>query len=436
MREDLVTLLRDEYDIPMELIVLAEEAESALVDAFVRIDEIADYNHTRLLKAFHRAGITDFHLNGSTGYGYGDTGREALEHVFADYFGCEAAVVRSQIMSGTHALALGFYGLLRPGDELISAAGPPYDTLAKIIGINASHDEAEDEGSLLQAGVTYKEIPLSGTQEIIDLDKLISTISANTKMVFLQRSQGYHWRPALAIDELKRVIAAVKKAKRDVICLVDNCYCEMTQTVEPGAIGADLVIGSLIKNPGGTLAPCGGYIVGKKAYVQACGARLLAPGLRMDMGASLGFSRQAFQGLFQAPHTVGQSLKGAMLASVVFSRLGYEVMPDVAQNGPAYDRVDIVQAVRLGSHEKLIAFCQAIQQACPLDSMYRPEPSMLPGYDHEVIMAGGGFIQGSSSELSADGPLRPPYIAYLQGGFSLAQIRLGVLLAAKAVGLP
>ena len=345
--------------------------------------------------------------------------------MYAGYFGGEAALVRSQILSGTHALALGLYGNLRPGDELISAAGQPYDTLLKVIGL---HGEA---GSLRDMDVTYKEIPLRGDCDgpAVDLPRLLDSIGDRTKLVFLQRSKGYQWRSSIGAAELKKILKALKGRKKDLICLVDNCYCEMVGTEEPGESGADLVVGSLIKNPGGTLAPSGGYIVGKKPYVESCARRLSAPGLGADMGASLGFNRPAFQGLFQAPQTVSQALKGAVLAAAFFHGLGYEVLP---HEGGA-TRADVVQAIRLDDEDKLIRFCQAIQRACPLDSVYLPEPALLPGYDHPVIMAGGGFIQGSSSELSADGPLRPPYVAYLQGGFSLAQIRLGLLLAAKAL---
>ena len=527
--------MQEVYQIPEKLIHVMEEADAALQEAYGQIEQRAALNQLRLLHIFQRQGVTDFHLHGSTGYGYGDVGREVLEAVFAAYFGGEAALVRSQIMSGTHALALGFFGVLRPGDELISAAGPPYDTLQKVIGL---HGEAD---ALVDMGVSYREIALAESRGdgdeagVVDLPRLLGAIGDKTKMVFLQRSKGYHWRPSLGIDELAKVIAGVKKRKSDVVCLVDNCYCEMVETQEPGEVGADLTIGSLIKNPGGTLSPCGGYVVGKKHLVEACGRRLSAPGLSADMGASLGFNRLAFQGLFQAPQTVGQSLKGAVLAAEFFSRLGYAVLPPArgkasgaapeaggfapeageavpgtsgaapapeaggfapeagetvpgtggaasegsgptpeaakptteageavpgtsgsvsGGGGPAPEaggptseaggptaahtwafpgRADIVQAIKLGDVGKLIRFCQAIQRACPLDSAFVPEPAMLPGYSHPVIMAGGSFIQGASSELSADGPMRPPYIAYLQGGFSLAQIKLGLLLAAKAI---
>ncbi|MCL2121134.1 MAG: methionine gamma-lyase family protein [Clostridiales bacterium] len=425
--------LQEVYRIPPAYIALLDEAEYELREAFASVDERADYNQLRLLHCFQRNGVTDFHLNGSTGYGYGDTGREALEAVFAAYFCGEQALVRNQIVSGTHALALGLYGNLKSGDALISAAGQPYDTLQSIIGL---HGEAD---SLLASGVTYREIPLKeeGAEGIIDLPRLLDAVNEKTKLILLQRSKGYQWRPSLSLQELENVISALKAKKGDLLCLVDNCYCEMTETREPGDAGADLTIGSLIKNPGGTLAPCGGYIVGTRSCVEACVRRLYAPGLRSDMGATLEFNRLAFQGLSQAPQTVGQSMKGAMLAGAFFHRLGYAVMPPAVQTGSDEtilgNRADIVQAVRLEEEAKLIRFCQGIQQACPVNAAFLPEPDRLPGYDCPIVMAGGGFIQGSSSELSADGPLRPPYIAYLQGGFSLAQIRLGLLLAAKAL---
>ncbi len=438
--KELRIFLQQTYQVPEHLILKLEEAEASLQEEFASIENRVYYNQARLLHIFQKNGITDFHLNGSTGYGYGDVGRDALEAVFAEYFGGETALVRSQILSGTHALALGLYGNLRPGQELISAAGKPYDTLLKVIGLGGETD------SLLDQGVTYKEIPLRNETAdqpaclkdspdaggVIDLPRLLEAINEKTRVILLQRSKGYQWRSSITIGELKEVIEAIKAKKADVICLVDNCYCEMVETEEPGQVGADLVIGSLIKNPGGTLAPAGGYLAGKKACVEAAGRRLSAPGLGKDLGASLGFNRLAFQGFFQAPQTVGQSLKGALLAAALFQKLGYEVLPAAIDSSPS-QRADIVQAIKLEDSHKLVRFCQAIQQACPLDSTFLPEPDLLPGYDHPVVMAGGGFIQGSSSELSADGPLRPPYIAYLQGGFSLAQIRLGLLLAAKTL---
>jgi cystathionine beta-lyase family protein involved in aluminum resistance len=428
---DLRGLLDWAWGIPPALTASLEAAEEAARLEFPSIESRAAFNQLRLLHIFQQAGVTDFHLNGSTGYGYGDLGREALEAVFAAYFGGEAALVRAQIISGTHALALGLFASLRPGDELISAAGAPYDTLLKVIGLHGEPD------SLLENGVIYNEMPPpSDAQDwALDLPRLVGAVGERTKVVFFQRSKGYQWRPSITMTELKEAIAGVKAKKPGVVCIVDNCYCEMADTEEPGSAGADLVIGSLTKNPGGTLAPMGGYIVGKKSLIEACARRLYAPGLSPDMGASLGFTRLAFQGFFQAPHVVGEALKGAVLAAEFFGRQGYDVLPDrerTAAGHPA-PRPDIVQAVKLGDEGKLIRFCQAIQRACPLDAAFSPEPAMLPGYAHPVIMAGGSFVQGASSELSADGPLRPPYAAYIQGGFSLAQIRLGLLLAAKAL---
>ena len=430
-------LLTDTYRIPSELIDLLELAEGDLSHAFAEIDKIAERNQLRLLSLYQKRGVTDYHLNGSTGYGYNDPGREALEDIYAEYFGCAKALVRSQIVSGTHALAIGLFACLRPGDRLISAVGTPYDTLLPVIGAG---DEDPLPDSLAGMGVLYEEIPLRAnecSESLIDTRALLAAIDNKTKLVLFQRSKGYSWRPALTNAGLKIAIRAVKSLKPDAICLVDNCYCEMTDISEPGEVGADLVIGSLIKNPGGTLAPCGGYIAGNEKLIEACVGRLLAPGLRPDMGASLGFQRLAFQGLFQAPSVVGQSLKGARLAAEFFHRLGYPVMPQAVTSGKSDERSgaggDIVQAIRLGAADKLKRFCGAIQMACPVDSSFAPEPSILPGYSHEIIMAGGGFVQGSSSELSADGPMRAPYIAYLQGGFSLSQIKLGLLLAAKAL---
>ncbi|MDR1194216.1 MAG: methionine gamma-lyase family protein [Peptococcaceae bacterium] len=414
-------LLEKEYQIPRTLLDTMAAAESGLEQMFARAEAVAAHNQLRLLRIFQRRGATDFHLQGSTGYGYGDKGRALLEEIFAEFFGGEAALARGQIISGTHALSLGLYGNLRPGDELISAAGRPYDTLLKIIGRRGEAD------TLLDQGIGYREIPLAGDGHI-DLPRLLAAVGPHTRMALLQRSKGYDWRPAVSLAELAVVIAALRQKKPDLICLVDNCYCEMVEPLEPGHVGADLTIGSLIKNPGGTLAPSGGYLVGRAAYVAAAARRLTAPGLGSDMGASLGFNRLAYQGLFQAPQTVCQSVKGGVLAAAFFRRLGYDTLPDAGDERP-----DTVQAIKLGEAKKLIAFCQAVQKACPLDAAFAPEPDLLPGYDYPVIMAGGGFVQGASSELSADGPMRPPYIAYFQGGISLAQTRLALLLAAMAL---
>jgi cystathionine beta-lyase family protein involved in aluminum resistance len=417
----LQSIYQDKYSISEHLIELLEEAEIACESRFRQFDRQAEFQQIKLLKLFQDNQITDFHLHGSTGYGYGDVGRDALESIFAGFFGGEAALVRSQIVSGTHALALGLLGNLRHGQEMISAIGRPYDTMLKVIGLHG------EKGSLIDSGIAYREVDLT-PQGHIDLEALKRTLSPKTGLVLFQRSKGYQWRPSTTIDELTRAIRTVKEYDPDIICMVDNCYCEMIESLEPGEVGADLVAGSLIKNPGGGLARCGGYLAGKKEYISAAARRLTAPGLGQDIGASLEFNRTAYQGFFQAPLIVAQAVKGAELAAEFFTRLGYEVLPE-----PNLPRVDIVQAICLNHADKLISFCQGIQKACPLDSMFVPEPAMLPGYDHPVIMAGGTFIQGSSIELSADGPLREPYIAYMQGGLSLAQIKLGILLAAREI---
>jgi len=411
------------YEIPEEYIKLLDKAEAACQEQMKVLDQIAEFNQIKVLKAFQKHQITDFHLNGSTGYGYGDVGREALENIYADLFGGEAALVRTQIVSGTHALALALLGNLKPGQELISAVGRPYDTLLKVIGLK------NEPGSLIDNGVLYKEIDLTPEGKI-DVAALLKAITPKTTMILFQRSKGYQWRPSVAINELAQAIKEVKEKHPEVICMVDNCYCEFIETKEPGEVGADLVVGSLIKNPGGSLAQSGGYLVGKKKYIEPAACRLMAPGLGLNMGASQSFNRLTYQGLFQAPVIANQAVKGAVLAAEFFSKLGYEVLP-----GSSEQRCDIVQAIRLNSPEALIAFCRGIQKACPLDAMYAPEPAMLPGYDYPVIMAGGTFVQGSSIELSADGPIREPFIAYLQGGIALAQVKLGILLAAKEVSI-
>lgn len=415
------SIYQDKYSISKHLIELLEEAEIACESRFRQFDRQAEFQQIKLLKLFQDHQITDFHLHGSTGYGYGDVGRDALESIFAGFFGGEAALVRSQIVSGTHALALGLLGNLKPGQEMISAIGRPYDTMLKVIGLHG------EEGSLIDSGITYREVDLTPRGNI-DLEALRRALSSKTSLVLFQRSKGYQWRPSTTIEELTRAIRTVKEYDPNIICMVDNCYCEMIESLAPGEVGADLVAGSLIKNPGGGLARCGGYLAGKKEYISAAARRLTAPGLGQDIGASLEFNRTAYQGFFQAPLIVAQAVKGAEMAAEFFARMGYKVLPE-----PNLPRVDIVQAICLKQADKLVSFCQGIQKACPLDSMFVPEPAMLPGYDHPVIMAGGTFIQGSSIELSADGPLREPYIVYMQGGLSLAQIKLGILLAAQEI---
>lgn len=396
-----------------------EEISRACLPIFAEISATAETNQLKIIRAFQKNQVADFHLNGSTGYGYGDEGRDNLERVYADVFRTEKALVRAQIVSGTHAIAIALFGNLKAGDELIAATGQPYDTMLKVIGIHG------EEGSLIQNGVTYKEIPLTAKNKI-DLERIMSSITPQTKMVTFQRSKGYSWRPSFGIKELAEAVQTVKKQFPQVICMVDNCYGEFVEEKEPTEIGADIIAGSLIKNPGGGLALTGGYLAGKAALIDKAAIRLTAPGIGLDVGSSLNFGRFAYQGLFMAPFIVGESLKGAILAAKFFQTLGYEVLP--ADNEK---RADIIQAIKLGSRELMIAFCRGIQRACPLDAHVSPEPALLPGYTDEVIMAGGTFIQGSSIELSADGPIRPPYIIFLQGGLTLGHIKTGLLLAAE-----
>jgi len=401
---------------------LAEEVVKEVQAVYHIIDKKALSNHAKVLEAFCRARISDFHLKGSTGYGYGDRGREALEEVYAVVFRAEAALVRSQIVSGTHAIALCLYGVLRPGDELLAVQGEPYDTLGEMIGLRGN-----TPGSLKELGVVYKQVePLEGGG--INYAAIGQAISDRIKMVMLQRSRGYHWRSTPGIAGLREVISYIKKMKPDVVVFVDNCYGEFVEDEEPVEAGADLVAGSLIKNPGGGLAPTGGYVVGKSEYVEMASHRWSAPGIGAEVGPSADYQRLLFQGLFLAPHIVAEALKGAVFAARFFERLGFDVLP-----GYAEERSDLVQAIRLGAPEKMIAFCRGIQQYSPVDSHVLPEANAMPGYGEPVIMAAGTFVQGASLELSADGPLRPPYAVYLQGGLSKEYVRLAALSAAREV---
>jgi cystathionine beta-lyase family protein involved in aluminum resistance len=411
--------LETEYGLPRDLIEKLNGAAEVCIPWFRRADAMSEANQIKVLRAFQRRHIGEIHLHGTTGYGYGDIGREALEGLFADIMGTEQALVRTQIVSGTHALAIGILGHLTAGGELIYATGRPYDTMLKIIGLHGEH------GSLIHQGSVYREIPLTASGDM-DKDRLMEAISAKTQMVVFQRSKGYQWRPSYTLDLIGPIIQEVKRTFPHVVCLVDNCYGEFVEGLEPGAWGADLVAGSLIKNPGGTLALNGGYLAGKRDLIEKCAIRLTAPGVGMDVGASLSFNRWAFHGLFIAPLIVAQAVKGAILAARFFSDLGYPVLPR-----PDEPRGDIIQAVRLGTPEALKAFCLGIQRAGPLNSNVTPIPDLLPGYEDEVIMAGGAFIQGSSIELSADGPMRPPYDVFLQGGVGLGQIKTGLALAAS-----
>lgn len=401
---------------------LIAEAEAMCAPRFAEIDGIERVCFERVLRAMQQERIGAQHFAPTTGYGYGDIGRDALQRVMARALGCERALVRPQIVSGTHALALGLFGLLRPGDRLLSAAGKPYDTLEKVIGIGEAAD-----GSLADYGVRYDQAELreDGT---VDIPAIARAVRKETRVVLVQRSRGYAWRPSLTLPDIKDIADTVHSANRDAIVLVDNCYGEFTCEAEPSSAGADVLIGSLIKNPGGGLAPTGGYIAGHSALIEKIAARLTSPGIGDEVGSYAASYQPFYQGLFMAPHAVAQALKGATLLACTFERAGFSVAP--THGAP---RSDIIQAIRLDTENRLIAFCQAVQKASPIDSFALPEPWDMPGYAHQVIMAAGTFVSGASIELSADAPMRAPYIAYWQGGLTYAHARLAVGEALAAV---
>ncbi|MEY8337306.1 methionine gamma-lyase family protein [Lachnospiraceae bacterium 62-35] len=399
------------------VLALAGEVEQALEGRFQAIDETAEYNQLKVIEAMQKNRVSDIHFAATTGYGYNDLGRDTLEAVYADTFHGESALVRPQLMSGTHALHVALSGNLRPGDELFSPVGKPYDTLEEVIGIR------ESAGSLKEYGITYRQADLLSDGSF-DYEGIRACINENTKLATIQRSRGYASRPTLSVEKIGELIAFIKKIKPDMICMVDNCYGEFVEQIEPSDVGADMIVGSLIKNPGGGLAPTGGYIVGKRDCVDRAAFRLSAPGLGKEVGASLGLNQQLFQGFFLAPTVVSNALKGAIFAANIYERLGFSVLPNGSES-----RHDIIQAVTLGSQEAVIAFCQGIQAAAPVDSYVSPEPWDMPGYDAPVIMAAGAFVQGSSIELSADGPIKPPYAVYFQGGLTWYHAKLGILMS-------
>lgn len=400
--------------IELKKIVIDESAEN-----FYRIEEISEQNTLKVLNAMRRLKISDAHFKTSTGYAYGDIGREKLDELFAEIFKSEAALVRTQFVSGTHALATSLFGILRPNDELVSLTGAPYDTLQTVIG----HTHAA-KGSLKEFGVDYRELPMIDGK--IDLKSIKNFITSKTKLALIQRSRGYSMREPLTTAEIEKICAEVKKINKNCVMFVDNCYGEFVETREPVEVGADLIAGSLIKNIGGGLAPTGGYIVGKRDLVELSSYRLTAPGIGDELGASLGTPRLLYQGLFFAPHVTAQALKSAIFAAGIFSKLGYKVNPL-----PKDVRGDIIQAIELGTAEKLIKFCRAIQKYSPVDSFATPEAWDMPGYEDQVIMAAGTFVQGASIELSADAPLRKPYAVYLQGGLTFEHAVIGILGAAQ-----
>ena len=391
--------------------------EKSLRDRFDEVDSNAEYNQLKVVNAMQQHQVSEACLLGTTGYGYNDLGRDTLEAVYAATFHTEDALVRPQITCGTHALNVALAANLRPGDELMSPVGKPYDTMDEIIGIRPS------KGSLAEYGITYAQADLKPDGSF-DYDAIKAAINERTKLVTIQRSKGYAQRPTLSVERIGELIAFIKSIKSDVICMVDNCYGEFVQTIEPSDVGADLIVGSLIKNPGGGLAPCGGYIAGKKEYVEQAAYRLTSPGLGKEVGATLGVNQSFFQGLFMAPVVTAGALKGAIFAANLYERLGFKVIPNGSE-----PRFDIIQAIELGSAEGLIAFCKGIQAAAPVDSYVTPEPWDMPGYDSEVIMAAGAFVQGSSIELSADGPLREPYSVFFQGGLTWYHAKLGIMMS-------
>ena len=398
-----------------EVEALGEEVLRGLQERFAQIDMVAEYNQAKVLRAMQEHRVSAECLSGSTGYGYNDQGREVLEAIYASCFHTEAALVRPQITCGTHALAIALSANLLPGEELLSPVGKPYDTLEKVIGIRQS------PCSLAEYGVSYRQVDLLPDGGF-DYEAIRKAIHAKTKLVTIQRSKGYQLRPTLSVARIGELIAFVKSIKPDVICMVDNCYGEFVEPIEPSDVGADMIVGSLIKNPGGGLAPIGGYICGTKACIDRCAYRLSAPGLGQEVGASLDVMRALYQGFFLAPTVSAGALKGAVFAANLYERLGFSVFPNGTES-----RHDIIQAVELGTPERLIAFSEGIQAAAPVDSYVRPEPYAMPGYPCDVIMAAGAFIQGSSIELSADGPLRAPYSVYFQGGLTWYHAKVGIL---------
>lgn len=409
------------FDLDEKLVQLGRQAETRCQEAFSRIEETAVYNEAKVLKAFIQNGVSESHFKGSTGYGYDDRGREVLDRVFADAVGAEDALVRHNFVSGTHAIAVALFGVLRTGDKLVAVTGRPYDTMEEVIGIRG-----EGNGSLRDFGVSYEEVALKedGTPDLAQIEQAVK----GAKVAYIQRSRGYSLRPSLTVEQIGKIVQAVKKGNPNAIVLVDNCYGEFVEKQEPLAVGADLIVGSLIKNPGGGIAETGGYIAGRKDLIELCAYRLTTPGMGKEVGCTLNQSRSLFMGLFWAPSVVGNALKTSVFAMSLFELLGFTAYP-------RYDayRTDIIAALKLNTPEALIAFCQGIQKGSPVDSFVSPEPWDMPGYDSPVIMAAGAFTLGASIELSADAPLREPYAVWIQGGLSYPSGKAGILLAAQSM---
>ena len=412
------SFLEEQYHrlgISKEVLQFGESMEQELFDRFLEIDARAEANQLKVIEAMQKNRVSAECFNQSSGYGYNDMGRDTLEKVYADCFKGEDALVRPQITCGTHALALALMSNLRPGDELLSPVGKPYDTLEEVIGIRPS------KGSLAEYGISYAQVDLLPDGGF-DFEGIQNAINEKTKLVTIQRSKGYATRPTLSVDRIGELISFIKKLKPDVICMVDNCYGEFVEEKEPLEVGADMIVGSLIKNPGGGLGPIGGYIVGKKECVENAAYRLTSPGLGKEVGASLGVIQSFYQGLFLAPTVVSGALKGAIFAAKMYEKLGFDVIPNGTES-----RHDIIQAITFHNKDAMIAFCEGIQAAAPVDSYVTPEPWAMPGYDSDVIMAAGAFVQGSSIELSADGPVKEPYAVYFQGGLTWYHAKLGIL---------
>lgn len=417
--------LMKEYKINEQVFSLYDQAIKDVSEEFEALDFIREYNQLKVLKAFQEERISDMHFTNSTGYGYGDIGRDALDKVYARIFNTESALVRPHFVNGTHAIGAALFGNLRPKDTMLSVCGTPYDTLHNIIGISGN----ENIGSLKEYGVNYKQIDLDHNNKVnIEKMKVILREDKSIKLVHIQRSTGYGWRKSLLVEEIKPIVDAVKEINQDIICFVDNCYGEFIQTIEPTDIGADLVAGSLIKNIGGGIAPTGGYIAGKEKYVNQAAYRLTIPGIGGECGSTFGVMRTFFQGLFFAPHVAIEAVKGAIFCARIMELAGFEVLPKFDDN-----RSDIIQAIKFNDKDKLIKFCKGIQAGSPIDSFVECEPWYMPGYNDQVIMAAGAFIQGSSIELSADAPIRDPYIAYLQGGLTFDHAKIGILIALSKV---
>lgn len=401
---------------------MAERSLDLCKEAFDKVDKTTEYNQQKMLKAFIDSKVSESHFTGSTGYGYGDRGRDALDEVYARAFNAEDALVRYNFVSGTHALTVALFGVLRPGDKMLSVTGVPYDTLRGVIGIGG-----KSSGSLRDFSIKYDQVELKEDGSL-DFNEIEKSVYDGLRMVYMQRSRGYTLRPSLFVSDIEKVVKIVKKKAPNCIVMVDNCYGEFVETIEPTECGVDLMAGSLIKNPGGGIAPTGGYIAGKRKYIEMCSYRLTTPGTGREIGATLGQNRELFMGAFNAPHITGEALKTAIFASCLFENLGYQVTPRYNEN-----RADIIQAICLGKDESLIAFCQGIQKGAPVDSFVVPEPWDMPGYDSKVIMAAGAFTLGASIELSADAPLREPYAAWMQGGLNFHSSKLGIMLAAQSM---